>query len=108
LLAEAANNRTLKQALNLALSAEDGSAALGASVRKRLVDLAKSTAFVPHERQRELAAELTALRTNIVETLIGLDRCAHSRRERKDQQLRKHRIQSVCLGIRRHRRPLQV
>ena len=73
LLAEATNNRTLKQALIMALSAEDGSAALAASVRKRLVALAKSTAFVTHERQRELAAELTALRTTIVDTIGAND-----------------------------------
>ena len=73
LLAEAADNRPLKQALNLAISAKQGPLALGASLRKRLVTLAKSHSILPYDRGRELSAELEGLRTTITETVGAKD-----------------------------------
>jgi tetratricopeptide (TPR) repeat protein len=69
LLAEAAGNRQLKQTLNLAISAKEGPAVLGASLRKRLATLAKSHSLLSYDKGRELIAELDRLRTIIVETI---------------------------------------
>lgn len=73
LLAEAAGNRQLKQALNLAISAKQGPLALAASLRKRLVTLAKSHSILSYDRGRELSAELEGLRTTITETVGAKD-----------------------------------
>src|SRR5215831_1905299 len=70
LIAEAAGNRQLTQTLNFAISAEEGPAALGASLRKRLATLAKSRSMLSYDKGRELIAELDGLRTTIVE-IIG-------------------------------------
>ena len=69
LLAEAAGNRHLKQTLNLALSAKEGPAALGASLRKRLAILAKSRSLLSYDAGCKLIAELDGLRTIVVETI---------------------------------------
>ena len=69
LLAEATRNRLLKQTLYLAISAEEGPAALGVSVRKRLAALANSRSMASYERGRELIAELDELRTTVLETI---------------------------------------
>jgi Family of unknown function (DUF6880) len=70
LIAEAAGNRQLTQTLNFAISAEEGPAALGTSLRKRLATLAKSRSMLSYDKGRELIGELDGLRTTIVE-LIG-------------------------------------
>jgi hypothetical protein len=71
LIAEAAGNRQLTQTLNFAISAEEGPAALGASLRKRLATLAKSRSMLSYDDNgRELTGELDGLRTTIVE-IIG-------------------------------------
>ena len=69
LIAEAAGNHQLTQTLNLAISAEEGPAALGASLGTRLATLAKSRSMLSYDEGRELIAELDGLRTTIVETL---------------------------------------
>jgi hypothetical protein len=69
LLTEAAGNKQLKQAIELAISAEQGPAKLGASVRKRLASFARSRSLPSYERGRELIAELDGLRTMIAETI---------------------------------------
>jgi tetratricopeptide (TPR) repeat protein len=69
LIAEAAGNRQLTQTLNLAISAEEGPAALGASLGTRLATLAKSRSMLSYDEGRELIAELDGLRTTIVETI---------------------------------------
>jgi hypothetical protein len=69
LIAEAAGNRRLKQALNLAIAAEAGPEVLGASLRKRLATLSKSRSMLSYDKGRELIAELDGLRTTIVETI---------------------------------------
>ena len=70
LIAEAVGNRQLTQTLNFAISAEEGPAALGASLRKRLATLAKSRSMLSYDKGRELIAELDGLRTTIVK-IIG-------------------------------------
>jgi SAM-dependent methyltransferase len=52
LITEAAGNRRLKQTLNLATSTQDGPAALGAILRRRLVTLATSRSMLPHRGPR--------------------------------------------------------
>ena len=69
LIAEAAGNHQLTQTLNVAISAEEGPAALGASLGTRLATLAKSRSMLSYDEGRELIAELDGLRTAIVETL---------------------------------------
>jgi hypothetical protein len=69
LMAEAAGNCQLTQTLNFAISAEEGPAALGASLSKRLATLAKSRSTLSYDKGRELIAELDGLRTTIVETI---------------------------------------
>ncbi|SRR5229473_7697988 len=72
LIAEAAGNRKLKQAIDMAISNKEGPAALGANVRKRLVGFAKSRSMPSYERGREIIVELDGLSTMIVE-IIGLE-----------------------------------
>ena len=69
LIAEAAGNHQLTQTLNLTISAEEGPAALGASLGTRLATLAKSRSMLSYDEGRELITELDGLRTTIVETL---------------------------------------
>jgi hypothetical protein len=69
LIAEAAGNRQLTRTLNLAISAEEGPAALGAGLGTRLATLAKSRSMLSYDEGRELIAELDGLRTTIVETI---------------------------------------
>jgi hypothetical protein len=73
LITEAAGNRRLKQTLSLATSTQDGPAALGAILRRRLVTLAKSRSMLPYDKCRELIAELDGLRTTIIETIATKD-----------------------------------
>ncbi len=73
LIAEAAGNRRLKQTLKLAAPTEDGPAALGAILRRRLVSLAKSRSVLPYDKGSELIAELDELRTTIIETIAAED-----------------------------------
>ena len=54
LIAEAAGNHQLTQTLNLAISAEEGPAALGASLGTRLATLAKSRSMLSYDEGREL------------------------------------------------------
>jgi hypothetical protein len=72
LLAEAAGNRKLKQAIDLAMSSKDGPVALGATVQKRLAGFAKSRSMPSDERGREIIVEFDGLRTMIVEN-IGVE-----------------------------------
>lgn len=72
LLAEAAGNRQLKQALDLAISAKEGPVVLGATVRKRLAGFVMSRSMPSYERGREIIVELDGLRTMIVEN-IGVE-----------------------------------
>jgi hypothetical protein len=69
LLAEAAGNRQLQQAIELASSAKQGPEVLGASVRKRLASFARSRSMPSYERGREIIAELDGLRMMIAETI---------------------------------------
>ena len=69
LIAEAAGNHQLTQTLNLTISAEEGPAALAASLGTRLAMLAKSRSMLSCAEGRELITELDGLRTTIVETL---------------------------------------
>ena len=73
LLAEAAGNRQLKQALNLAIAVKQGPTALGASLRKRLMTLANSNPILSYERGRETIIELDRLRTPIIEDVGAKD-----------------------------------
>ena len=50
LIEEAARNRQLKQAVNMALAAETGSSEIGNQVRKRLDQIGRSEAFVSSEK----------------------------------------------------------
>jgi len=72
LLAEAAGNRKLKQAIDLAMSSKEGPVALGAAVQKRLARFAKSPSMPSYERGREIVVEIDGLRTMIVEN-IGVE-----------------------------------
>ena len=72
LIAEAAGNRRLKQAIDLAISAKEGPAVLEATVRKRLAGFAKSRSMPSYERGREIIVELDGLRAMIVEN-IGIE-----------------------------------
>lgn len=69
LLAEAAGNKPLKQAIELAMSSTKGPEILAANVRKRFASFAKSCSMPSYERGREIVAELDGLRTTIVETI---------------------------------------
>lgn len=69
LIAEASRNRQLKQAVQMALAAEAGSAEIGHQIRKRLAQLARSQAIVTWEKVKELATELESLRSAIVDTI---------------------------------------
>lgn len=69
LIAEAGRNRQLKQAVQMALAAETGSAEVGQQIRKRLAQLARSQAFVTWDKAKELATEIERLRTAIVEAI---------------------------------------
>src|SRR3954469_14135007 len=69
LLAGAARNKQLKQAIELALSAKKGPEILGASVRKRLASIANPRSMPSYERGREIIAELDGLYTMIAETI---------------------------------------
>jgi len=69
LLTDAAGNKQLKQAIQLAVSAKEGPESLGASLRKRLASFAKSRSMPSYERGREIIAELDGLRTTIAETI---------------------------------------
>ena len=69
LLAGAAGNKQLKQAIELAISAKQGPEILGASVRKRLASFANSRSMPSYERGREIIVELDGLRTMIAETI---------------------------------------
>jgi len=73
LLTEAAGNRRLKQALNLAISAKEGPVAFGAALRKRLLAVANANSMLSYDRGRELIAELDGLRTTTVETIGAKD-----------------------------------
>src|SRR5262245_13818480 len=68
LIAEAAGNRQLTRTLNLAISAEEGPAAVVASLGTRVATLAKSLSMLSYVEGRELIAELDRLCTTIVET----------------------------------------
>jgi IS66 C-terminal element/Transposase IS66 family len=57
LLAEAAGNKQLKQAIELAISAKKGPEILAANVRKRLASFGKSRSMPSYERGREIIAE---------------------------------------------------
>ena len=69
LLAGAAGNKQLKQAIELAISGKKGPEILAANVRKRLTSFAKSRSMPSYERGREIIAELDGLRAMIVETI---------------------------------------
>jgi tetratricopeptide (TPR) repeat protein len=69
LIAEAAGNRKLKQAIDLAISNKGGPAVLVANVRKRLAGFVKSRSMPSYERGREIIVELDGLRTMIVDTI---------------------------------------
>jgi hypothetical protein len=69
LIAEAAGNRKLKQAIDLAISNKEGPAVLAANVRKRLAGFVKSRSMPSYERGREILVELDGLRTIIVDTI---------------------------------------
>lgn len=69
LIAEAGRNRQLKQAVQMALAAQSGSAEVGHQIRKRLTQIERSEAFVTSEKAKELATELEHLRSAIVETI---------------------------------------
>jgi hypothetical protein len=69
LLAGAAGNKQLKQAIELAISGKKGPEILAANVRKRLASFAKSRSMPSYERGREIIAELDRLRAMIVETI---------------------------------------
>ena len=73
LLAEAAGNRPLKQALSSAISAQEGPAAVAASLHKRLIVIANVDSIHSYERGREMIAELEGLRTTITETVGDKD-----------------------------------
>jgi hypothetical protein len=72
LIAGAAGNRQLKQAIDLAISAKEGPVVLEAAVRKRLAGFAKSRSMPSYERGREIIFELDELRGMIVED-IGVE-----------------------------------
>jgi hypothetical protein len=72
LLVEAAGNRKLKQAIDLAMSSKEGPVVLGAAVRKRLAGFAMSRSMPSYERGREIIVEFDGLRTMIVEN-IGVE-----------------------------------
>jgi hypothetical protein len=69
LLAGAAGNKQLKQAIELAISGKKGPEILAANVRKRLASFAKSRSMPSYERGREIIAELDGLGAMIVETI---------------------------------------
>lgn len=69
LIEEAARNRQLKQAVQMALAAETSSSEVAHQVRKRLAQIERSEAFVSAEKTRELATELERLKVTIVETI---------------------------------------
>jgi hypothetical protein len=50
LIAEAAGNRQLKQAIDLAISAKEGPVVLGTTVRKRLASFVKARSMPSYER----------------------------------------------------------
>ena len=69
LIAEAAGNRHLKDAIDLAISAKEGPVVLGATVRKRLAGFVNLRFMPSYERGREIIVELDGLRTMIVENI---------------------------------------
>jgi hypothetical protein len=69
LIAQTAGNGPLKQAIDLAISAKEGSTVLEATVRERLAGFASSRSMPSYERGREIIAELDELRVIIVENL---------------------------------------
>jgi hypothetical protein len=69
LIEETSRNRQLKQTVQMALAAETGAAEIGHLVRKRLAQLARSSAFVTSEKARDLGSEFERLKSTIVETI---------------------------------------
>ena len=69
LIVQAAGNRPLKQAMDLAISAKEGSIVLEATIRKRLAGFASSRSMPSYEKGREIIAALDELRAMIVENL---------------------------------------
>ena len=65
----AQNDRRIKQALTLQLSAEAGADTVASDIRNRLNALARSRSFVDWRRVRQFTGELNQLRTAIVELL---------------------------------------
>jgi hypothetical protein len=70
LLSEAAGNKQLKQAIELAISGMKGPEILAANVRRRLASFAKSCSMLSYERGREIIAELDGVCT---ENVIRID-----------------------------------
>lgn len=66
LVKEAANNKALKQALQLALESDEGVASLAAGIRQRLVSIGRAQSRLSTNKGREMLAELDRLRASIV------------------------------------------
>lgn len=66
LIAEAARNKSLKQALQLTLDSEAGAGVLASTIRKRLNTISRAQSNLSTQKSRELATELDRMRESIV------------------------------------------
>ena len=66
LVTEAARNRQLKQALELALEAEKGPDNVAATIRRRLTTIRQATSALSVDRAREVVAELNRLKATLL------------------------------------------
>lgn len=73
LVKEAATNKALKQALQLALESDEGVASLAAGIRQRLVSIGRSQSRLSTNKGREMLAELGRLRASIVDDVAQAD-----------------------------------
>lgn len=73
LVKEAATNKALKQALQLALESEEGVASLAAGIRQRLVSIGRSQSRLSTNKGREMLAELDRLRASIITDVMESD-----------------------------------
>jgi hypothetical protein len=73
LVAEAAKHKALKQALQLALEADQGVASLTAGIRQRLITIGKSESRLSTNKGREMLGELKRLQASLVSEVADAD-----------------------------------
>ncbi len=73
LVTEAGKHKAVKQALQLALEADQGSDSLAAGITQRLISIGRSQSRLSTNKGREMVAELEQLRSSIVTDVASSD-----------------------------------